>query len=81
MGNHSKNRQRQLKIKERKQVKALQISKSPEHQKLKSFEDKFPKELPNTEMEKELDEIKTIKEKNDKKDLTSKTNIHYFNHQ
>ena len=60
----------------RKQVEALQILKSLEHKKLKSFEDKFPKELPNNEMKKKLDEIKTIKEKIDRKDLTFEANLH-----
>ena len=59
----------------------MQILKSTKQQKLKSIESIFPKELQNNEIKKELDEIKTVEEKIERKDLFYKINECAFNFQ
>ena len=64
-----------------KKVIALKVLKPAEQQQQKSIENMFSKEQQNNDIKDELNEIKTIREKNDRNDLIYETNKYTFNFQ
>ena len=63
----------------RKQAEALKILKLAKYQrKPKWTEGIFPKELENSKINNELNEIKTLEEKLDRNDLKHETNKHIY---